>query len=93
MCSISRPESNRIYNGENLKVSLLLGQDYELIDVQKENTDFIIQSSALWSTGHVIQISLKETDGPRILCGKIVVEGQHGHVLEDKFCELGEMIC
>ncbi len=90
MCSIDRPESNCIYNGENLKVSLLLGRDYKLTDGQLERTDCIVESAIWWSTGHVIQMSLKGSDGARILCGKIGVEGQHGHILENTFCELGE---
>ncbi|XP_078354085.1 uncharacterized protein LOC144638728 isoform X1 [Oculina patagonica] len=88
MCSIDRPESNRIYNGENLKVSLLLGRDYKLTDGHLERTDCIVESAIWWNTGHVIQMSLKGSDGARILCGKIGVEGQHGHILENTFCEL-----
>ena len=91
MCSIDRPESNRIYNRENLKVSLLLGKDYELTDGQLEST-VEVNSSTWWSTGHVIKWSLKGTDGVRILCGKIRIQGQYGHILEEAFCGLGEQI-
>lgn len=87
---IDRPESSRIYNNENLKISLLLGEDYKLTDGQLESTDFIVNSSTWWSTGHVIRRSLKGTDGVRILCGKIAIEGQYGHVLGETFCALGE---
>lgn len=90
LCAIDRPESNRIFNNENLKVSVLLGQDYKLNDEQLESTDFIAESSTLWSTGHAIKLSLKGDDGVRILCGRIRIVGQHGHFLEGTFCELGK---
>ena len=90
LCSIDRPESNRIYNNESLKVSVLLGQDYQLTEGQQESTDFIVQSSSWWSTGHVVKLPLKGTDGVRILCGRINIEGQYGHVLEETFCEMGK---
>ncbi|KAL9969968.1 hypothetical protein ACROYT_G022261 [Oculina patagonica] len=88
LCSIDRPGSNRIYNNESLKVSVILGQDYKLTDGQLESTDFIVESSTWWSTGHVIKLSLKGTDGVRILCGRIGIEGQYGHILEETFCEM-----
>ena len=89
LCSLDRPESNRIYNNENLKVSLVLGQDYKQTDGQLEST-VEVDSSSWWSTGHVIKWSLKGTDGVRILCGNIRIKGLHGHILEETFCELGE---
>jgi len=91
MCSIDRPESNRIYNSENLKVSLLLGNaDYELTDGQQES-NVEVDSSTWWSTGHIIKWSLTATDGVRILCGQIGIVGQYGHILEETFCVLGEI--
>ena len=87
--TIDRPESKRIYNNETLKVSLLLGQDYEPTDGQLER-NVEVDSSVWWSTGHVLKWSLKGTDGVRILCGKIGIEGQHGHILRETFCELGK---
>jgi len=90
LCSIDRPQGNRIYHNENLKVSLILGQDYELTDGQLESTDFIVDSSTWWSTGHVIKWPLKGIDGVRILCGQIGIEGQFGHILRETFCGLGE---
>lgn len=86
---IDRPESNRIYNNETLKVSLRLGQDYELTHGQLE-INIEVDSSVWWSTGHVLNWSLKGNDGVRILCGEIGIEGQHGHILRETFCELGE---
>ena len=91
LCTIERPESKRIYNNENLKVSLFLGQDYELTDGQLEST-VKVDSSTWWSTGYVIKWSLTGTDGVRILSGKIGIEGQCGHILEETFCRLGEQI-
>lgn len=90
LCSIENPGSNRIYNNESLKVSVLLGQDYKLADGQLESNDLIVDSSAWWSTGHAIKLPLKGVDGARILSGKISVEGQQGHTLKETFCELGE---
>ena len=89
LCTIDRPESNRVYNNEILKVSLLLGQDYELTDGQLESA-VQVDPSTWWSTGHVIRWSLTGTDGARILCGKIGIEGQYGHILDGNFCELGK---
>ena len=90
LCLIDKPESNRIYNNENLKVSILLGQDYKLNLGQLGTTDFTVDSSTWWSIGHVIKLPLKGIDGARILCGKLDVEGQYGHKLEGTFCESGE---
>ncbi|KAL9970576.1 hypothetical protein ACROYT_G022977 [Oculina patagonica] len=88
LCVIDRLESKRIYNNETLKVSVSLEKDYILSDGKPECVDFTVDSSMWWSTGHAIQRPLKGADGVRILCGKIVVEGQHGHFLENTFCEL-----
>ena len=90
LCSTDRLESNRIYNSESLKVSVLLGKDYKLTDGQLESIDFIVESSTWWSTGHVVKLSLKGTDRVRILCGRIGIEGQYGHRLLETFCELGK---
>ena len=90
LSTIDRPESNRIYNYENIKISVLLGQDFTLTDGELESTNLIVDSATWWSTGLVIKRSLKGIDGVRILCGKIGIEGQYGHILEETFCELGE---
>ena len=90
LCSIDRPKCNRVYNNENLKVSVILGQDYILTEGQLESTDVTVKSSTWWRTGHVIKLSLKGSDGFRTLCGRIGIEGQYGHVLEETFCELGK---
>lgn len=87
--TIDRPESNRIYNNETLKVSLRLGQDYALTHGQLES-NIEVDSSVWWSTGHLLQWSLKGTDGVRILCGEIGIKGQYGHIVQETFCELGE---
>ena len=89
LCTIDRPASNRIYNNETLKVSLLLGQDYEVTNGQLESA-VEVDSSTWWRAGHVIKWGLRGTDGVRILCGKIGIEGQYGHILQETFCELGK---
>ena len=88
--SIDKPESDRIYNNESLTVSVLLGEDYKLTGGQQESRDFIVESSVWWNTGHVIKLSLKGIKDTKILCGKIAIEGQHGHILIETFCDLGE---
>ena len=91
LCSIDRPEGNRVYNNEYLKVSFFLGRDYELTDGELEST-VKVDSSTWWSTGYVKTWPLTGTDGVRILCGKIAIVGQYGHILEETFCGLGEQI-
>ena len=90
LCSIDRTEGSRVYNNEILKVSVRLGQDYKLTEGQSESTDLTVESSTWWSTGHVVKLSLESFDDVRVLCGRIGVEGQYGHVLEETFCELGK---
>lgn len=91
LCSKVRKESGFIYNYENLTVSVQLGEDYKPANNQQERITFVVDSSVWWSTGHVVKLPLHAsgTDA-KILCGRIVVEGQHGHVGEDHFCQQGE---
>ena len=91
LCSDVRRETGYIYNNENLQVSVQLGEDYKPANNQQERITFVVDSSVWWSTGHVVKLSLQAsgTDA-KILCGRIVVEGQHGHVEEDHFCQQGE---
>lgn len=91
LCSKVRKESGFIYNYENLTVSVQLGEDYKPANNQQERITFVVDSSVWWSTGHVVKLPLQAsgTDA-KILCGRIVVEGQHGHVGEDHFCQQGE---
>ena len=52
---------------------------------------FTVGSSVWWSTGHVIKLPLQGSSADaKILCGRITVQGQHGHIREDHFCELDE---
>ena len=86
-----RKESGFIYNYENLTVSVQLGEDYKPANNQQERITFAVDSSVWWSTGHVVKLPLQASGADaKILCGRIVVEGQHGHVEEDHFCQQGE---
>ncbi|KAJ7393469.1 hypothetical protein OS493_006450 [Desmophyllum pertusum] len=81
-------ESGYIYNQESLTVSIQLGEDYKPVNNQQEHMKFTVESSVWWSTGHVIRIPLQGSSADaKILCGKVAVHGQHGHVLEDYFCQ------
>lgn len=91
LCSNVRRESGFIYNNENLQVSVQLGEDYKPANNQQERITFVVDSSVWWSTGHVVKLSLQASGNyAKILCGRIVVEGQHGHVEEDHFCQQGQ---
>ena len=88
-CSVNK-DSNYIYNKESLTVSIQLGVDYKLANNQPKQIELSVDSSVWWSTGHVIKLPLQgsSTDA-KILCGRIVVQGQHGHFRENHFCQLG----
>ena len=87
-----RQDTNYIYNRESLTVSIQLGEDYKPSNNQQERFEFTVDSSVWWSTGHVIKLPLQGSSADaKILCGKIVVQGQNGHVWEDHFCQLGEL--
>ena len=91
LCSNVRKESGFIYNNENLTVSVQLGEDYKLANNQQERITFAVDSSVWWSTGHVVKLPLQASGiDAKILCGRIVVESQYGHVGEDHFCQQGE---
>ena len=90
--SLDEHEERRIYNRENLKISVRLGEDYKLAD-SHDNHSFAVDSSVWWNTGHAIKLSLEGTKDVRILCGKISVEGENGHSSERYFCDLGELDC
>lgn len=84
-------ESNYIYNKESLTVSIQLGEDYKPANDKQQSTTFSVDSSVWWSTGHVVKLPLQGSGAEaKILCGRIVVRGQHGHVREDHFCQQGE---
>ena len=90
--SLDEHEERRIYNHENLKVAVRLGEDYKLAHGH-DNHSFAVESYVWWNTGHVMKLSLEGTKDVRILCGKISVEGEYGHSSEGYFCELGELDC
>ncbi len=84
-------EKNLIYNKETLEVSIQLGEDYKLANDKQECITFAVDSSVWWSTGHVIKLPLQGSSADaKILCGKIAVQGEHGHIREEHFCQLGE---
>ena len=88
-------ERGYIYNQESLTVSIQLGEGYKPINSQQESITVHVQSSVWWSTGHVIMVKLQgssaDANSPKILRGRIAVQGQHGHVLEDDFYQSGEL--
>ena len=86
--SVDDHEEKRVYNYENLQVSVCLGEDYKLSNSQRS---LVVESSQWWNTGHVIKLPLESTKDVRILCGKINVKGDYGHSSERHFCELGEL--
>ncbi|KAL9971284.1 hypothetical protein ACROYT_G023792 [Oculina patagonica] len=82
-------EINYVYNKETLTVSIHLGEDYKPANNQQECITFTVESSVWWSTGHVIKLPLRGSAADtKILCGRIAVQGQYGHVREDHFCQL-----
>lgn len=80
----------RIYNSERIRVSVCLGEDYELADSQQRITDFTVRSHVWWNAGEIIKLPLECTKDERILCGTISVQGEYGHTSERHFNEKGE---
>lgn len=84
-------ESDYIYNRESLTVSFQLGEDYKPANDKQRSITFTVDSSVWWSTGHVLKLPLQASGADaKILCGRIVVRGQHGHAREGHFCQQGE---
>ena len=91
LASKAGQEIDYIYNKESLTVSIQLGEDYKPADDTQQSITFTVDSSVWWSTGHVLKLPLQASGADaKILCGRIVVRGQHGHVREDHFCQQGE---
>ena len=89
-CNVGQ-EINYIYNKESLTVSFQLGEDYKPANDKQQSITFTVDSSVWWSIGHVLKLPLQASGADaKILCGRIVVRGQHGHVREDHFCQQGE---
>ena len=89
--SAEAPTDKQIFNGENLQVSVRLGEDYKLVTNQPSRRVVTVTSHVWWSTGHVIRIPMEAINDVRILCGKISVEGEHGHNSTYQFCEQGRL--
>ena len=83
-------ERRRISNNENLKVDIHVGEDYKLVDVQQESTQFSVQASLLWNAGKVVRLSVKSKKDVRSLCGAITVRGEYGHSSTWHFSEEGD---
>ena len=86
--SVKGEDDQRIYNHEELKVSVSLGEDYKC---SSSDLTVVVESSTWWSTGHAIKLPLESTEVKRdkILCGRITVKGKYGNSKERHFCELG----
>ena len=87
--SADGPTDKRIFNSESLQVSVRLGEDYKLTTNQPSSWKVVVESHVWWNTGHVIRIPMEANKDVRILCGKIRVEGEHGHNSAYQFCEQG----
>ena len=93
VCSRDGRESNNVFNSENLKVFVHLGDGYQLADSPPEGfLSVSVDSPVWWSTGQVVKLRLQGSKEIRILCGRINVHGQYGHDSEYFFCEQGEFI-
>lgn len=90
--SVDEQEEMRVYNREKLQVSLFLGDDYKTCNPQHSQQGVVVESPVWWSSGHIIKLPLKSTEGDiRILCGNITVKGEFGCDWKRHFCELGEL--
>ena len=86
-------ENNCIYNKEILTISIQLGEDYKLPNNQLECFEIVVHSALWWSNGYEIQLPIQVSNAnSKIVCGKILVKGEHGHVRESKFCQQGELL-
>ena len=90
MCPVKGQDDRRIYNHEELKVSVFLEEDYKC---SSSDIPVVVESWAWWSTGHAIKLPLESTNSnqDKILCGRITVKGEYGNSKERQFCELGEL--
>ncbi|CAH3160628.1 unnamed protein product [Porites lobata] len=82
-----RLDKKRIYNHENLQVSIQLGEDYRLSDSQHRSFSFGVDSFVWWNGGKVIKLPLEWRNEVRYLCGTISVNGENGHANKKHFSE------
>ena len=87
-----RLDKKRIYNHENLEVSVQLGEDYRLSDSQHRSFSFSVDSFVWWNGGKVIKLPLEWRNEVRYLCGTISVNGENGHASKKHFTEGGKFI-
>lgn len=86
-------KKKRIYNSESLKVTVRLGEDYNLADNHRGVIKFPVHSQDWWNAGKVIKLPLKWTKvskDVRILCGTISVQGVYGHTSKIHFSDESE---
>ena len=88
MRPVKGQDDKRIYNHEELKVSVFLEDDYKC---SSSELPVVVESSTWWSTGHAIKLPLQSTKQDKILCGRITVKGEYGNSNEKQFCELGQL--
>ena len=90
-CNVVQESNNYIYNKETLTLTIQLGEDYKPAISQQECIKFTVDSSVWWSTGHVIKVPIQGSSADaKILCGRITVQGELGHIQESHFCQLGK---
>lgn len=89
--SIDGRTDKGVFEGECLKVSIRLGEDYALATNQPSSREVTVKSHVWWSTGDVIRVSLDAIRDVTILCGEVTVEGHSGHVSTYQFCEQGRL--
>ena len=87
---IDGQEDKRIYNNENLQVSVRLAKGCILSDSQCESTSNTVKTHVWQNAKKVIKLPLKWTEDFGILCGEISVQGQYGHTSNRHFSERGE---
>ena len=87
---VDEHEEKRIYNSESLKVSVRLGEDYNLVDNHAWDIEFSVHSHDWWKAGKVFKLPLKWTKDVRILCGTISVQGVYGHTRKIHFSNESE---
>lgn len=87
-----RLDEKRIYNHENLQVSIQLGKDYKLSDSQHRSFSFSVDSFVWWNGGKVIKLPLEWRNEVRYLCGTISVNGENGHEIKKHFSEGGKFV-
>ncbi|XP_068693397.1 uncharacterized protein [Montipora foliosa] len=85
MRPVKGQDDRRIYNQEELKVSVFPIEDFKC---SSSELPVVVESSTWWSTGHAIRLQLESSNQDRIVCGRITVKGKYGSSNERQFCDL-----